>query len=311
MNEKILVIGSANMDLSMNIYKMPGPGETISDDGGVAYIPGGRATGAATAFKRLGAETVLVSKLGADLHGQKLYQYFKESGISTAYLKVDQGNPTGLSVILKEGDGTRRTIVYNGANSFLSADNISDAFASMPDAVYTTLELPISLVATALRTAESRGVPSIIDAVGAGEDYPLESLPRCEIFSPNEDETERFTGVRPLGADASLRAALLMYKRVKCKYLIIKQGDRGAFIYDGKHYFMIPAIRAGKTVDTSGAGDAFGAALTVCYLASGFDIKNAVRYAVAVGAITVTRKGGATSVPTLLEVEDFLSKNTI
>ncbi len=311
MSEKILVIGSTVMNLSMNMYKMPERGETVTDDGGVAYVPGGRGTEAALAFKNTGAETVLVSKLGADLHGQKMYQYCKDAGISTAYLKVDNDTPTGLLVLMREGDGTGRAILYPGANARLTADNISDAFASMPKAVYTTLDLPMPLIATALRTAESRGIISVIDAVGADSDYPLESLPPCEIFSPNEDETERFTGVRPLGADTSLRAALHLYKRVKCKYLIIKQGERGAFIYDGKHYFMIPPLRAGKTVDPSGAGDAFGAAMTLSYILTGGDIKSAVKYGVAAGAIAITRKGSSSSVPSLSETEEFLRNSTV
>lgn len=310
MSKRILVIGSTAMELSMDMYRMPDKGETVYDNGGVSYMPGGCGAGAAIAFRRLGAETLLASKLGADLHGQKLYQYFKDAGVSTSYLKVDKDNPTGLTVTVSEADGSERYIVYNGAGSHLTEDNIAEALTASPEAVYTTLELPTHLVSAAVSMAGARGIPTVIDAVGVTGEYPLETLPECEIFTPNEDETELLTGTRPMGADSSLRAALCLYKRVKCKYLIIKQGERGAFIYDGKHYFMIPPIRIGKPVDPLGAGDAFGAAMTISYLMSGGDIKNAVRYGVAVGAITVTRRGGALSVPTLQEVEDILSKAT-
>ena len=77
---KILLIGSANMDLSMNMYKLPEPGETLIDDGGVAYVPGGKGANAAVALTRLGATCVFSTKLGADVHGQKLYNYYKEMG---------------------------------------------------------------------------------------------------------------------------------------------------------------------------------------------------------------------------------------
>ena len=311
MSERILVVGSVNMDLSMDMYKVPEKGETIFDDGGVAYMPGGRGTGAAIAFTRLGAETVLASKLGADLHGQKLYQYFKDAGVSTAFLKVDAEHSTGLTVMLNEADGNCRTVVYNGANAYLSVDNIIDALSSMPKAIYMTLELPATIITSAALKAEAMGITTVIDGVGAVKDYPIESLPRCEIFSPNDEETELLTGIRPSGVDSCLRAALILYKKVKCQYLVIKQGERGAFVYDGKHYFLIPPIRAGKTVDTQGAGDAFGAAMTISYLMCGGDIKNAVRYAVAVSAITVTRKGGISSIPTLAEVEEFFSNSTV
>ena len=92
-NKRILVIGSSNMDLSMNMYKLPNPGETLTDDGGVAYTPGGKGANAAVAFKKLGADVVFSTKLGADLHGQKLYGFFKETGLNTTYIKVDRDNP--------------------------------------------------------------------------------------------------------------------------------------------------------------------------------------------------------------------------
>ena len=307
---RILVVGSVNMDLFINVYKMPEAGETLVEDGGVAYIPGGRGASASTAFSRLGYETVFSAKLGADLHGQTLYQFLRDTRINTSFIKVDSDDPSGLSVIMKEGSGDRRTVVYPGANLNLTADNVEEAFSSSPDALYISLEPNAQTVISAMRGAMARDIPIFVDATPASADYPLEKLPECEIFSPNEDETEAFVGVRPVGADASLRAALALYKRVKCKYIVIKQGDRGAFIYDGKHYFMIPSIRVGKTVDTSAAGDAFGAAMTASYLHDK-DIKKAVKLGIVAGAITVTRMGGLTSVPTEAEIVECLEKNPI
>ena len=100
--KKILVIGSSNMDLSMNMYKVPAAGETLIDDGGVAYIPGGKGGNAATAFAKLSAACVFCTKVGADLHGQKLYEHYKNIGIDTTFIKVDRDNPTGLAVVMKE-----------------------------------------------------------------------------------------------------------------------------------------------------------------------------------------------------------------
>ena len=131
-----------------------------------------------------------------------------------------------------------------------------------------------------------------------------------EIFSPNEKETETFTGILPQGTDSALRAALALYKRVKAKYIVIKQGERGAFVYDGKHFFVIPSIRIGKAIDTTAAGDAFTAALTVEYLRSN-NIRNAVKFGVAAGAITVTRKGASASIPTDDEVRALILKEDL
>ena len=307
--KKILVVGSSNMDLSMNMYKLPAAGETLIDDGGVAYVPGGKGANAAVAFSKLGAEAHLCAKIGADVHGQRLYKYYKEIGLDTTYLKVDHDSPTGLAVVMKESDGNNRIVVYPGANSHLSVDNIAEALECGPDALYIGFEIPFEIALAAARMATSRGIPVFCDAAPADKDYPLENLPTLEVFSPNETETFEYTGVMPQGVDSCLRAALALSKRVKCKYVVIKQGDRGAFVYDGKKYFLLSACKAGKVVDTTGAGDAFTAAMTIQYLETG-DIVEAVKYANAAGAITVSRPGASAAVPTDDEVRALLARGS-
>ena len=304
--KKSLVIGSANMDFSMNFYKMPERGETLVDDGGVAYVPGGKGANAAIAFKRLGAESVFCAKLGADVHGQKLYNYYKEIGLNTSSVKVDHDNPTGLAVVMREGDGSNRIIVYPGANNHLTTEGIIEAFECNPDAVYLGFEIPFQMVVNAAKVAASKNIPIFIDAAPASKDYDLEKLPPVEIFSPNESETFEFTGIMPNSMESSLRAALALSRKVKAKYIVIKQGAKGAFLYDGKRYNTFPAIKTSKVVDTTAAGDAFTAALTLEYLRTG-DIREAIKYANAAGAITVSRPGSASSVPTADEVAALIS----
>ena len=110
----------------------------------------------------------------------------------------------------------------------------------------------------------------------------------------------------PAGADTSLRAALALWRRLKCRYIVIKQGARGACIYDGKHFDMIPAFRPDKVVDTTAAGDTFTAAMTLEYLRTG-DIKAAARYGAAAAAISISRVGASSSIPTAEEVRRFIS----
>ncbi len=299
------------MDLAMNMLRVPEAGETLLDDGGVAYLPGGKGGNAATAIARLGGQCVFCAKLGADLHGQKLYSYYKDAGIDTSYVKVDHEYPTGLAVVMKEASGDNRIVLYPGANTMLTAENVQEAMASNPDALYMGFEIPFAVAVSAAKLASSRGIPIFVDAAPADESYPLESLPPVEIFSPNETETKTYTGIVPFGTEGCLRAALNLCRKVKCKHLVIKLGSRGAFIYDGKHYDLIPAFRAEKVVDTTAAGDAFTAAMTLRYLENGGNIKDAVRYAAAAGALTVSRKGAAASVPTRDEILAFLERNPI
>lgn len=311
MKKKVLVIGSSNMDLSLNVYKIPAQGETIIDDGGVAYTPGGKGANAAIAFSKLGATTVFCTKLGADVHGQQLYKFYRDSGLDTSCIKVDHEFPTGFSVVLKEGEGQNRIICYPGANTHISADSMAQAFISSPDALFLSFEISFNNALAAAKMAEAKRVPIFVDAAPADKEHSLEALPFVEVFSPNETETYEYTGIMPEGADSSMRASLALFRRVKCRYVVIKQGSRGASIWDGKHFQMVPAVRPDKVVDTTAAGDAFTAAMTLEYLKNGGDIRAAVKYGTAAGAIAVSRHGASSSVPSEDEVRSFLQLKKI
>ena len=304
---RILLVGSSNMDLSMNVYKIPERGETVLDDGGVAYTPGGKGANAAVALAKLGGECVFCTKLGRDAHGQKLYNYYKECGINTSFIKVDADAPTGLAVVMKEADGANRIVVYPGANKTLNNDNIIEAFNSRPDALYIGFEIPFNTALAAAKIASANGVPIFIDAAPASKEYTLDALPPIEIFSPNETETFEYTGIMPKGTDSCLQAAYSLFQKVKAKYIVIKLGSRGSFFFDGKHFDLVPAYRADSVVDTTAAGDTFTAAMTLEYLRTG-DIKAAMKFGAAAAAIAVSRQGASTSVPTAEEVRAFMAR---
>ena len=211
---------------------------------------------------------------------------------------------------MKEADGQNRIIVYPGANRTLSNDNIIEAFSSNPDALYLGFEIPFNMALAAAKIAAAKNIPIFIDAAPASKEYPLDQLPPLEVFSPNESETYEYTGIMPMGTDTCLKAAYALYNMVKTKYIIIKLGSRGSFIYDGKHFDLIPAYRPDKTVDTTAAGDTYTAALTLEYLRSG-NMKNAMKYGSAAASIAVSRKGASTSIPTENEVMEFLKKKGV
>lgn len=307
--KKILVIGSANIDLSLNVYRVPGAGETLLDNGGVAYTPGGKGANAAVALAKLGAEVTFCAKLGQDLHGQQLYDYYKSVGLNTSAIRADRDLPTGFAAVIKEADGQNRIIYYPGANANISTDQMIEAFElARPDALYLGFEISFETALSAARIAEAKGVPIFVDAAPASNKHSLESLPYMEIFSPNEKETFEYTGIMPTGQDSSLRAALALFRRVRCKYVVIKQGARGCCIYDGKKFDMYPAERVDNVVDTTGAGDTFTAALTLAYVSSG-DVRAAAKYASCAAAIAVSREGTCSAVPTAEEVKEFIKSN--
>lgn len=304
MKNRILVISSANIDFVQRMRRLPYSGETVVEgELGYSYVPGGKGANSAITFARLGADCVFACRLGRDSNARRLLNIYNSEGIDTRYIVEDENAPTGLASILVEENGKNRIIVYPGANMTMTAADIEEPFTCYPDAVYMQLEIPDEAIIEATHRANAEGIPVFIDAGPARLDFPLRELGRLEVFSPNESETRIFTDIAPTNEEKCLRAAIKLSKMVDAKYIVIKLGDRGAFIYDGKEYYMIPA-EAVEAVDTTAAGDVFTAAMTYVYLQNG-NIVSAVKYATCAAAISVTRAGASTSIPTRAEVLEY------
>lgn len=302
--KRVLVISSANIDFVQRMRRVPYSGETVSEtENGYSYVPGGKGANSAIAFARLGADCVFACKLGRDANGKRLTSIYAKEGIDTRYIWEDDEHPTGLASILVEENGKNRIIVYPGANNYITPEDIEEPFTCYPDAVYMQLEIPFAAVVEATRRANEAGIPVFIDAGPASVDYDLSLLGRVEIFSPNESETRVFTGITPNSEENCLRAAIKLSTMVQAKYIVLKLGDRGAFLYDGRQYYTFPA-ESTPVVDTTAAGDVFTAALTYWYLEKG-NILKAADFAGCAAAVSVSRAGASTSVPTLAEVIAF------
>ena len=309
MKKRILVVSSANMDFVMKVSKLPDAGQTVIERQSYSYVPGGKGANSALALARLGADSVFCARLGYDANGKKLKELYDSNGIDTRFLKLDRMNPTGLASIIVEDNGANRIVVYPGANDHLAEDDVEDAMTCLPDAVFMQFEIPEEAAIAAARFAAKRKIPVFVDAGPARADTPLEKLPPLEVISPNETETEALTGIFPNDSANCLKAANELLKRVESKYVVIKLGGRGAYIHDGKYSQLIPAIET-EVVDTTAAGDAFTAALTLEYLNTR-DIVKAVKYANAVGAMVVSKAGASTSLPTAAQVEEFMRQRGI
>jgi ribokinase len=309
MKKRILVVSSANMDFVMNMKRVPSAGETVIDHGNYKYVPGGKGANAAIAAARLGADCVFCTRLGSDTNGAVLKKFYTDNGIDPRFIKIDRNASTGLAAIMVEANGMNRIVVYPGANGNLCDDDVEEAFICYPDALFVNFEIPKEVMYTACKYAEKQGIPIFIDAGPADLSIRLSELPPIEVFSPNESETFAFTGIKPSSMDNCLRAASALYNKMKVKYIVIKLGDRGCFIYDGIHYNLASPYET-EAVDTTAAGDAFTAALTLEYMRKG-DILAACSYANAVGSMVVSKSGASSSIPTADEVSEFLKKQEI
>ncbi len=306
MAKRILVVGSSNIDFLLSTPYIPAPGETMLSNGDYAFTPGGKGANAAVAASALGSDVVFCSRVGDDAYGDRLVSLFNERGIDTRFVKTDRLEQTGLAVVMLEKNGMNRIIVFGGANKKINDIDVESAFTCYPDAVLTQFEIRPEAVIAAARNAAEDGIPLFIDAGSATSDFPLEELQKVEVFSPNEVETEILTGIRPDTLENCLRASIALCNRVDIKYVVLKLGARGCYVYDGKYCDLISPCEV-PVVDTTAAGDVFTAALTSEYLRTN-DILASARFANAAGALAVSKAGAIASVPTLEEVRALMAK---
>lgn len=310
MKKRILVIGSSNMDLVSRTERLPEAGETVISKQNYMLVPGGKGGNTAIAAARLGADCVFCAKLGNDSYGKTLYDFYKSEGIDVRHIKKSNGKPTGLASIIVEKNGDNRIIVYPGANMLLTREDVEEAVICYPGAVILQLEIDFERVVDAVEFCNLRDIPVVMDAGPANNSLDLSRLGKLEIFSPNETETEIFTGIRPVAYESCLASAIAIRKLVDTKYVVIKLGDKGCFIYDGKYANFAEPFKV-SAVDTTAAGDSFTAALTLEYLRNGKNILEAARYANAVGAMVASKEGASTSIPDYDEVKTFIAEQEI
>lgn len=298
---KILVIGSINMDLMLHLDRLPSPGESMFGKN-YAYGPGGKGANQAAAAAKLGADTELLCRVGNDEHGIKLRKSLKQNGVSDELVTIDDILPSGLAVIMLE-ESANRIAVFAGANMGLLPEHLLGALINKPDALMLQFELSFETVIAACAMAKEQGIMTVVDA-GPACDFPLEKIACIDILSPNEPETKRLTGIYPDSDENIKKAAQILHKRAQPKLTILKLGNRGAAVYDGFSLKLYPSYPV-KAVDTTAAGDAFTAALTIAMVEK-MELESAIHFANAAGAMTVTRNGATPSLPNRYEVESFL-----
>jgi len=303
---KILVVGSMNMDLMVyGVPKLPGYGESLACDA-YDFFPGGKGSNQAFAVSKLGAQSSMVGCLGDDEYGRSLAANLEQAAVDTRFLVFDQAARTGLAIICVEKAGRYVSYCALGANMRLSGEAVERALdAEKFDMVMMQLEMPLETVYRTYELAAARGIPVFLDA-GPPAPVDLGRLKGIFIISPNEAETAALVGFPVDTEEAALKAAKILYEKVSPKYVILKMGSRGAFLYDGKIAKLLPTFDV-KAIDSTAAGDTFNAALGVA-LCGGVPMEDALVTAQAAASICVSRKGALPSIPTVAEVEAFLKE---
>ncbi|MGV9251295.1 ribokinase [Streptomyces sp. NPDC003697] len=309
----LLVVGSANADLVIGVERRPSAGETVLGSD-LAVHPGGKGANQAVAAARLGARTALLARVGDDAHGRLLLDSQRAAGVDTAGVLVG-GAPTGVALITVDPSGDNSIVVSPGANGRLTPEDVRNASALLGASrvVSTQLEIPLETVVELVRRLApgSRFVlnPSPPRAV------PAEVLAACDPLIVNEHEArvllagagdrsgEGAGGDRPeewAGGDRPeewARGLLALGPRS----VVVTLGAGGALVASGEGVTHVPSVRV-EAVDTTGAGDAFTAALA-WRLGAGASLVDAAAYAARVGAVAVTRRGAQAAFPVAEEVD--------
>ncbi len=294
---KIAVLGVFVADLAFRADRLPVMGETLMGNS-FAMNPGGKGSNQAVAAARMGADVTMITRLGADDFAGMARDLWAEAGI-TPCVTEDAASYTGAAhIFINEASGDNAIIIAPGAAANLSPDDIEGARDAIENAqvFMTQLEQPLQAAMRGLEIARAAGVCTILNPAPAAE-LPREMLELCDYVTPNETETEMLSGVA-VANEADAAKACEALKALGVKRPIITMGGQGAYL-DG--HGLVPAVNAGKVVETTGAGDAFNGGFAAC-LADGMPPETAVRYACAVAGLSVTRAGAAPSMPKRDEV---------
>jgi len=300
---RVCVVGSANLDYTVALPRLPRVGETVSS-GTLLVNRGGKGANQAVAARRLGAEVRLIGCVGDDDAGAAMRRALDEQGIGVDGVVTAPGVATGTALIFVDREGHNQIGVAPGANHRLTVEMARGGEPSIEWAqvLVSQLEVPVPVVRWALETARGHGVPTVLNPAPVQE-LSDELLGLVTYLTPNAGEVAALTGIEVSELDSGRRAAARLCER-GVGTVIITLGEEGALVYDGAtavHFEAFPI----EVIDTTGAGDAFNGALAVG-LSAGGSLEQVIPLASAAAALTCTRRGAQDALPDRAAVERFL-----
>jgi ribokinase len=302
MPKPIVVIGSINLDLVAAADHIPQPGETIIGSSFKTFF-GGKGANQAVAAAKLGYPVCMVGNVGDDAFGPQLRGGLEQAGVDTSSLRTVAGS-SGVALITIASGGENNIVVIPGANALLTPEMLEQSVLRQAGFLLAQLEIPLETVEYLAEFAQRHQIPLMLDPAPA-RTLPAHLLVKLDWLTPNESETEALVGSKIGKSDEAASRAADELLATGARNVLLKLGGRGCLIAErNRPKQFIPAFRI-NAVDTTAAGDAFNAALTVSLL-RGQDVRASARYACAAAAISVSRHGAQPSMPTSDEVDAFL-----
>lgn len=302
----IVVVGSSNTDLTVQVTELPRPGETVL--GGEFYrTAGGKGANQAVAAARAGGHVSFVGCVGEDAMGRQALRNLTEEGIDTEHVVATAEAPSGVALIMVDAHGENSIAVAPGANAMLRSEILSEAkkVIAEADVLIAQLETPIESVERAVQTAAEGGATVILNPAPA---QPLERkvLKHVSVLTPNAAEAEQLTGIA-MDREEGLRKAASRLRAQGVERVLITLGPRGVFLSHAAGDEFVPGLQV-QTIDTTAAGDVFNGALAVA-LSEGHSLLEAVHFANTAAALSVTVRGAQRSVPLRRDIDAALARS--
>jgi ribokinase len=302
----VVCVASWNADLVARVGRPIGRGETLMASA-FEISPGGKGSNAAVAAARQGASVALIARVGDDDFGRMGFELWRAEGIATEHVEVAAGETSGVAQILVYDDGDNSIAVYAGATAGLGARHALAARATLAACrvVLASCEVPLAATVEAFRLAREGGATTVLNPAPA-RPLPDGLLREVDVLTPNQSEVFALAG---LATEAPLESAARALLARGARAVLITLGAHGCALYQPDEPPQRVAGRRMAVVDTVGAGDTFTGALAAA-LARGEPLAEAMRWANAAAALSVTGRGAIGGMPRRADVGALLGERT-
>lgn len=301
MTNKVVILGSTNVDQFLTVERYAQPGETLHVEEAQKAFGGGKGANQAIATARMQADTTFITKIGTDGVADFILEDFKVAHIDTSYIIKTAEAKTGQAFITVNAEGQNTIYVYGGANMTMTPEDVINAKDAIinADFVVAQLEVPIPAIISAFEIAKAHGVTTVLNPAPA-KALPNELLSLIDIIVPNETEAELLSGIKVTN-EQSMKDNANYFLSIGIKTVLITLGKQGTYSATKNQSQHIEAYKV-NAIDTTAAGDTFIGAFVSRLNKSQDNLADAIDFGNKASSLTVQKHGAQASIPLLEEV---------